>query len=237
LLSQLGTRRPDQKLGTLLDRVLQGLPGLAETIDGRLMRGVLVDGLAAATTWGGIDVAQRLADDVLALYRADRADTGRLLTRAAIGPLVESTLLRDPIYVARMAVSPGHRAALRRSLDVRPSRGDGMEIRYLTRLECTAGSRLVRLDVRTSDWIAGLVAALGGIIPVGWRGSPQQRARRSVVRSLVQRATAEAETEYDLWKGVLESLRESFEARTLHHRSAQDIANLPKQVMNQTTDV
>jgi hypothetical protein len=112
-----------------------------------------------------------------------------------------------------------------------------MEIRYLTRLECTAGSRLVRLDVRTSDWIAGLVAALGGIIPVGWRGSPQQRARRSVVRSLVQRATAEAETEYDLWKGVLESLRESFEARTLHHRSAQDIANLPKQVMNQTTDV
>ena len=230
LLAKLGTRRSDQKLGTLLDRVLQGLPGLTETTDGRTMRGVLVDGLAAATTWGGIDVAHRLADDILALYRADRADTGRALTRAAIGPLVETALLRDPIHVARMAVSPGHRAALRRSLDVRPSRGDVMEIRYLTRLEFAAGSRLLRFDLRTSDWIAGLVASLGSLIPTRWRGSPQQRARRAAVRSIVQRATADVAQEYDLWRRVLTALRAQFEARTLHAMSADVIADLPNQL-------
>ena len=226
LLARAKTRRSARPLGKLLDNVLTSLPGLAQTQDGRAMRGLLVDGLAAASTWGGIDVAQRLADDVLALYRVDRGDTGRALTRAAIGPLVLTTLMRDPIYVARMAVSSGHRAALRRSLDVRPGRGDLMEIRYLTRIEAIFGTRRLRIQVRTSDWVARLVATLGGLVPMPWRGSPRQRGRRNSVRSLVHQATQQAQDSYEASRRMLEALRSAVQDGTLEAMSLEEIKAL-----------
>jgi hypothetical protein len=190
------------------------------------MRGLLVDGLAAAVIWGGLDTAQRLADEVLALYRVDRADTGRALTRAAIGPLISVVLFRDPIYVARMALSSGHRAGLRRALDVRPGRGDIMEVRYLTRLEAVFGSRHLRVDVRTSKWIAFLGTAIGRVVPTGMRGSPRQRSRRSAVWALIQRARAGAEDEYDQWQHALETLRLHQEADELAAMTADQILAL-----------
>jgi Pyruvate/2-oxoacid:ferredoxin oxidoreductase gamma subunit len=229
LLARSARRRSARSLGALLDRVLSGLPGLAETLDGRAMRGVLVDGLAAVTTWGGIDAAQKLADDVLSLYRVDRGDAGRPLTRAAIGPLVLTTLMRDPIYVARMAVSSGHRAALRRSLDVRPGRGDIMEIRYLTRIEAIFGTRRLRIQVRTSDWVARLVATLGTLVPLGWRGSRRQRSRRNSVRSLVHLATQQAQQGDEAWnaaRAMLEALRRALDDGTLESMSSDDIMAL-----------
>jgi len=111
-----------------------------------------------------------------------------------------------------------------------------MEIRYLTRLEFAAGSRMVRFDLRTSDWIASLVSAVGSVIPARWRGSPQQRARRSAVCSIVQRATANAQDGYDLWRLVLSTLRDLYEARTLEHMSADTIGALPAQLTSQSTD-
>jgi Pyruvate/2-oxoacid:ferredoxin oxidoreductase gamma subunit len=226
LLSRFGTRAADDGLGTLLDRLLVGLPDLTETADGRAMRGLLVDGVAAAVIWGGIDTAQRLADEVLALYRVDRADTGRALTRAAIGPLVSALVFQDPIYVARMAISPGHRAALRRALNVRSGRGDIMEVRYLTRLEAVVGMHHLRVDVRTSKWIAYLGRAVGRFVPTSWRGSPRQRAMRSAVWSLVQRARAEIDDRHDHWRGVLEQLRQHQEAGDLEGMSAQSVRSM-----------
>ena len=105
-----------------------------------------------------------------------------------------------------------------------------MEIRYLTRIEFVAGSHALHLDVRTSDWVARLVAALGAIVPRRWRGSPQQRARREAVRSIVQRSTTEASEGHDHWLAVLEQLRGQFESGRLGAMSPDEIRLLPDSV-------
>ncbi|MCH2137494.1 MAG: hypothetical protein MK074_00375 [Phycisphaerales bacterium] len=226
LLSLRTPRGAGDRLGALLDRTLRALPGLAHTDDGRAMRGLLVDGLAAASIWGGIATADSMANDVLALYTSDREDTGHALTRAAIGPLVSTLLMQDPIYVARMAVSPGHRAALRRVLDVRPARGDVMDMRYVTRFECVIGDRNMKLDVRTSEWLAWIGVGLGRLVPLAWRGSPRQRAIRTAVRGMVQQATTEAADRYDHWRHVLEALREAQHSGALTAMSGDDLRAL-----------
>ena len=100
-----GGRSRTAQLAQLLNTSLPHLPGLAETATGRQARRDFVIAAARCLAWGGAGYAQRYADLVTALYRADRGDTGRAITRNAIIPLADAMLVRDPIYIATTLTS------------------------------------------------------------------------------------------------------------------------------------
>jgi hypothetical protein len=151
-------------------------------------------------------MAERFASRIISLYQVDRADTGRALTRAAILPLAETLLIRDAIYVASMAISTEHRRQTQQRLNVRRGRGDRISVRYLTRLEFVFIRWRFRLDLRTSDWMAHVLAAARYLHPNGLRGRRSQRQVRSLVQEVVMQATSAAEEDYESWRAVLELL-------------------------------
>jgi hypothetical protein len=199
-------RRRGAPFADLLRRTIDAAPGLSETDPGRQARRDLVAALERCLAWGGFSYARRYAELVAALYRADRGDTGRALTRDAVLPLAEAMLIRDPLYVATMATSPHHRLRIRRSLNVKHARGDRLERRFLTRIELEALRRRYRLDLRTSDWPAWALALLRRAVPAAWRGSRRQRRIRDHVVGVVEQAARGAVTDYRRWSETMHRL-------------------------------
>jgi len=190
----------------LADRVAGEVPGLLETASGRAAHRDFIVALRRCVTWGGFDLAERFADRIIALYEADRADTGRAMARAAVLPLAEATLIRDAIYVASMSISVEHRRRMRRRLNVKRQRGDRVMVRSLTRLEFTFIRWRIGIDLRTSDWLAHLLAALRRVVPSSWRGRPASRRVRTIVTEAVMQAASAPPEEYTQWRSVLEHL-------------------------------
>ena len=165
----------------IVQRAMEAMPGLGETDPGRQAQSDFVVAVHRCLMWGGAVLAERYAGLVIDLYLADRGDRGRSITRDAILPLAQAMLIRDPVHVATMAVSVEHRRRTRRSLNVKRSRDDVVERRFLTRYELEAFNRRFRIDLRTSDWPAEILASLRGCIPQSWRGSRRTRAIRKIV--------------------------------------------------------
>ena len=172
----------------LLHQSLDAMPGLAETEAGRTARRTFVQACHRCRVWGGFEYARQYAELIMRLYQHDRADTGRALTRFAVLPLAETMLIRDPLYLAGMATSSEQRRRLRQWLNVKLARGDHIERRYLTRIELVAFNRLVRADLKTSDWPARVVSLFRRVVPVRWRGSRRQRELRDFVLEFIRRA-------------------------------------------------
>jgi len=187
-------------------RVLDEVPGLLETAAGREAHRDFIVALRRCVTWGGFEMAERFAGRIISLYQVDRADTGRALTRAAILPLAETLLIRDAIYVASMAISTEHRRQTQQRLNVRRGRGDRISVRYLTRLECIFIRWRFRLDLRTSDWMAHVLAAARHLHPKALRGRRSQRQVRALVSEVVMQATSAPDDDYGSWRAVLEML-------------------------------
>jgi hypothetical protein len=216
-----GGRWRAPRLRGLIERSLEAMPGLTESEAGREARLAFARAVHRCFVWGGAAHAERFAQLITRLYQADRAETARALTRAAIPPLAEVMLIRDPIYIASMTISAEHQMRLRRELNVHPARGDRMERRYITRFELVALRRLVRFDARTSDWLARLAALARGVWPGRWRGSARERQVRSWVIEIIERASLTAPGapdtpapsspaspgEYDRWRAALERLQ------------------------------
>lgn len=203
-----GTRLDVEQFAAFMRTTLEEMPGLSETDAGRQARRDLVVALHRCLLWGGLDYARRYATLVTALYRADRGDTGRAMTRFAILPLAEAMLIRDPVYVATVATSPGHRRRARRWLNVKVSRGDRLHRRFLTRMDATAFGRRLRFELRTSDWIAWAVALLRHRIPQDWRGSAREREIRDLVVNAVEQATRAGRDDYERWCESLQRLHD-----------------------------
>jgi len=180
----------------LLHQSLGAMPGLAETEAGRTARRTFVQACHRCRVWGGFEYARQYAELITRLYQHDRADTGRALTRNAVLPLAEAMLIRDPLYLAGMATSPEQRRRLRQWLNVKLARGDHIERRYLTRIELVGFNRLVRADIKTSDWPARVVSLFRRIVPMRLRGSRRQRELREFVIDFIKRA-AEATSASD----------------------------------------
>jgi Pyruvate/2-oxoacid:ferredoxin oxidoreductase gamma subunit len=208
MLAKMKMSGPDRadRFRRLVKRALGDVPGLLETGPGREAHRDFIVALRRCVTWGGFDLAERFADRIIALYKADRADTGRALTRAAVLPLAESLLIRDPIYVASMAIGSEHRRQTRQRLNVRRARSDVLSIRYLTRIECTMVRWRVRVDLRTSDWVAHALAAMRWVLPHRLRGKRSQRLVRDQVQEVVMQAASADEDQYEQWRAVLEWL-------------------------------
>jgi indolepyruvate ferredoxin oxidoreductase len=206
-------RRRAQRFEHLLEQALLSMPGLSETAPGRQARRDLVGALYRMLEWGGFNYAQQYAQLIMELYRADRGDRGRGVTRNAVLPLADAMLIRDPVYVACMAGSMEHRRRTRQRLNVKPARGDHVERRYLTRLELIAFQRRYRADVRTSDWPTRVARAVRLVAPSRWRGTRREREIRSYVMDFVQRARFGCAAHYELWADAMSRL---------HHHAAEE---------------
>jgi Pyruvate/2-oxoacid:ferredoxin oxidoreductase gamma subunit len=202
------------------------MPGLAETDAGRQAQRDFMSGLYRCLEWGGFDYAERYARSVTELYQADRGDTGRALTRAAILPLAESMLLRDAIYVAAMATSAEHQRRTRRALNAKPAREDRIERRFATRFELIALRWRVRADVVTSDWVARILAPARHVIPLRLRGSRRERALREAVIDLAAIAARDAALDYERFLAVFRLLHERAAEGTLHDLTAGELGLL-----------
>ena len=189
------------------------MPGLAETDPGRTALREFVLALRRCLAWGDLSYARRYADLIAALYRADRGESGRAITRSAILPLAEAMLIRDPIYVATVVTSREERHRLRRLLNVKLARGDRLERRFLTRVELIVRRRRIRMDIRTGDWPAWIVASARHLYPDRWRGSGRERQIRELVIDVVEQAIRGAGKDYAQWAERLDRL---------HHQAVND---------------
>ncbi|MHC4419581.1 MAG: hypothetical protein ACYS1E_03195 [Planctomycetota bacterium] len=201
-----GGRLDVAQFAALQNRALAAMPGLSETDLGRQARRDLVVALHRCLCWGGFEYARRYADLITALYRADRGDKGRAVTRNAILPLAEAMLIRDPIYDATLVVGPRQHRRIRRRLNVKLARGDRLERRFLTRIEVVAFQRRFRWDIRFSDWAPWVAAVARHRIPQRWRGSAVQRQIRDVVTDVVERAARGAARDYARWSETMQRL-------------------------------
>jgi len=183
--------RRRRRIRDLIDEALSAMPGLLESRAGRHSAVEFASLLVAASVWGGLDHANRYAERIRRLYAVDRGDTGRELTRLAIGPVGEAMLVRDLFYVSAMSLTPWHLARIRERLRVRTARGDRIERRFLYRIDGLALGRRGRLDLRTSDWLPIVLARLRRWIPWRWRGTPSERRLRDTVLDSVERAMVE----------------------------------------------
>jgi hypothetical protein len=141
------------------------------------------------------------------LYAIDRAESGRMLTRKAILPIAEAILIRDPIYLARLARSPEIIRRIRSRLNVRHSRGDTLKRRFLSRLRIRLWGWSLQIDMRTSDWSSVIVSWVGYLIPNRWRGHRRDRDVKEVILQAVTQATIEKD-QYDNWVSRFDSLHQ-----------------------------
>ncbi|MCH2160832.1 MAG: hypothetical protein MK085_03050 [Phycisphaerales bacterium] len=212
-----GSRRSSslrKRLRASLDR----MPGLMETEAGREAAVDFVQAAAALFRWGGQRSVERLIERVESIYRVDRGDTGRELTRTAILPLAEVMLSRDLPYFAAVAIGLAHRRHIRRRLGVRTGRGDHLEVVYLIRGDLVLFRRRIRVELPAKAWLLRLLAAIGRRLPLRMRGSAMDRRRRSVVLAMVDAAISEAGDtgRYREWCHRLAKLHRFAEEGRLH---------------------
>lgn len=234
--SRWGGRSLAKNLQRLLEQCIVSTPGLAETAAGRQAQRDMVSALYRCLEWGGIDYANKYGQLLMALYRGDRGETGRAITRDAVLPLAEAMLVRDQVYIACMAGSPEQRRRLHSAstashgggLNVKRARGDRIERRYLTRMELIAFNRRYRLDLRTSDWLARVAKASRLILPHSWRGSGRDRELRRFMIDFVQRATHGCNVNYDAWAEAMHRLH--------HHAVEQRLRSMAISEIRMLTD-
>ena len=186
-----GNRR-SRRLRDLLQNSLGRMPGLMETEHGRDAAMDYILAVAALFRWGGERSVEQLIAQVESLYRADRGDTGRELTRRAILPLAESMLMLDLPHLAAVAMGLDHRRRLRRRLGVRTGRGDRLEVVYIIKGDLVLFRRRIRVQLPAPASLLRLLAGLGRRLPLKMRGSSADRQRRTMVMDAVQNAIRES---------------------------------------------
>lgn len=207
-----GGKRRAEKFKALATESIRALRGLESSEAGHIARREFLVAVHRCLTWGGMPLARRYADMVRSLHAGDREEGGFAMTRHVIRPLAEAVLIRDLLHLAAMSTSLEHRRRTRDRLAVRFARGDVMERRYLNRIEGTVFGRRFRLDVRTSDWPARILAVVAPWIPERVRGSKDEQEMRDYVVQLVERAIRGAADNPRQWSAVLKRLHETCEA-------------------------
>jgi Pyruvate/2-oxoacid:ferredoxin oxidoreductase gamma subunit len=209
----------------LLLQCRQSLPGLFETVDGCQSMVDLFNALRRCMLWGGEPVAIRFVNLICQVYVVDKPENGRALTRNVILPLAESILIREPIYLARLARSPEVVRRIRKRLNVRHSRGDKLKRRFLSRLKLRLWKWSLQIDLRTSDWSSVLVSTLGGLVPRRWRGHRRDRAVRELVIHAVNKAVNTKE-EHEDWVHKFQELHKIALDGTLHSTSVEEVKEI-----------
>ena len=131
-------------------------------------------------------------------------------------------LVRDPIYLTRLARSPEIVRGLRSRLNVRKPRGDELHRRFLSRFELAVGRWRLHAEIRTSDWSTALISNIGRIIPRRWRGRRRDRVVRDIVLQAVQCVT-DGGTISKQWLKKFEKLNEMAIDGSIHTASADEL--------------
>jgi hypothetical protein len=209
----------------LLRQCRQSLPGLIETAEGRQSMTDLFNAIRRCMLWGGEEVANRFVTLICQVYVVDSAENGRALTRNVILPLSESILIREPVYLARLARSPEVLRRIRKRLNVRHSRGDILKRRFLSRFRLRLWNWSLQVDMRTSDWSSVLVSNLGSFVPKRWRCHRRDRAVREAIVHAVNKAVI-SPTQYDDWVQTFQELNQLALSGALHTSSAEKIRRI-----------
>ena len=175
--------------------------------------------------WGGEDVAKRFVNLIYQVYGVDNAENGRALARNVILPLAESILIREPIYLAKLARSPEVLRRIRKRLNVRHSRGDILKRRFLSRFRLRLWNWSLQVDMRTSDWSSVMVSVLGRFIPQRWRGHRRDRAVREEIIHAVNKAITSPE-QYEKWVLTFQELNKLALSGELHSSSLEEIQRI-----------
>jgi len=101
--------------------------------------------------------ARRYVEWVEQTHALDRADRDFAATKAVIWNLHKVMLIKDEVYVAHLLTSPEKRRRDRARYQVDPERGDSLEYRHLNRPQFTLWGRDLAWDMRTRDWMLGIV--------------------------------------------------------------------------------
>ena len=204
----------DQRIG----RLVETIPGLLETEAGRIAFDDVELAVASLSRRGGKPLVDEYLHRIERLYRADRGETGRELTRLAVLPLGEAMLARDLFALAVAATSLDHRRRLRRRLGVRRARGDRLERIYQVRIDLVAFDRRMRAEIPVRDWVLPIVARIGRFIPEKRRGDRESRARRLAIESGIDRAITQSgdSDAYRRWCKVLRSWHDLASDGRLH---------------------
>ena len=209
----------------LIKSVHQSMPGLMESSEGRQVMSDIVNAIRRCMLWGGEETANLYINTLGKLYAVDSAENGRALTRKAALPLAEAMLIRDPIYLARLARSPEILRRIRGRLNVRHSRGDTLARRFLSRLRIQLWNCSIQIDMRTSDWSSTLVSWIGGAVPKRWRGHKRDRAvREEVVHAVLKAATKNESVE--VWLNRFSQLEELVLSGQLHEVTFEEIKKI-----------
>ncbi|MDP7009666.1 MAG: hypothetical protein QGI78_08870, partial [Phycisphaerales bacterium] len=202
----------------LFDRVIKEMPGLSDSIEGRESLYSAIVCVRRCLLWGGEHTATQYVDSIVNVYKSDRVETRRKLTRSCVLLLAEAVLVPDPIYLARLARSPEIIRNLRQRLNVRKPRGDELHRRFLSRFELSVGKWRLRADIRTSDWSSALISNIGRIIPHRFRGRRRDREIRSLLMQATRIAAANP-TSNQLWVKKFDSILEKSEGKTIQSMS------------------
>jgi indolepyruvate ferredoxin oxidoreductase len=204
----------DQRIG----RLVETIPGLLETEAGRIAFDDVQLAVASLSRRGGKPLVDEYLHRIERIYRADRGETGRELTRLAVLPLGEAMLARDLFALAVAATSLDHRRRLRRRLGVRRARGDRLERIYQVRIDLVAFDRRMRAEIPVRDWVLPFVARIGRFIPEKRRGDRESRARRLAIESGIDRAITQSgdSDAYRRWCKILRSWHDLASDGRLH---------------------
>ena len=209
----------------LFDRVLKELPGLSESNDGREALYAAIVGVRRCMLWGGEQTATTYVDLIKRIYQSDRVETGRGLTRCIILTLAEAMLVRDPIYLSRLARSPEIIRNLRHRLNVRKPRGDELHRRFLSQFELSIGKWRLRADIRTSDWSSALLSNIGRLVPKRFRGRSRDRKVRAILMDAVQHASKDQSLN-EMWLARFKILYAMAIDGTLHSETAEKLESI-----------
>ncbi|MAI66317.1 MAG: hypothetical protein CMJ26_00395 [Phycisphaerae bacterium] len=212
----------------LLRQCRQSLPGLYESVDGRQSLTDIMNGIRRCMLWGGEEVATKFLKALCKVYEVDSAENGRQLTRNVILPLAESMLIRDPIYLARLARSPEILRRIRKQLNVRHSRGDTLKRRFLSRFRLRLWKWSLQVDLRTSDWSSVFVSGVGRFVPRRWRGHKRDKAVRETISDAINNAITSPDC-YDHWVDVFANLNKLALESKWHTTSLEEIKKIIQQ--------
>ena len=198
-------KRLAKQFRVLIKKVIRKVRGLR--IPDALMRDFVVRAYDCLI-WGGVEYAERYANQVVKVFERDDPTRGYRMTRAVVWNLAKAMLIKDEVYVSALLTSPEKYKSDRRRFNVNPVNGDKVIYRHHNRPEFVLFGHKFRFGVKTRDWQLRLMARLGFLrrLMPGWHRT--EREFRDWYEALVTRIdwtpeVAHSARAYEKWIAIL----------------------------------
>ncbi len=159
--------------------------------------------------WGGIDYADRYAEQVLKVFLRDDPSRGYRLTRAVVWNLAKAMLIKDEVYCASLYTSPEKYKNDRRRFNVNPANGDRIIYKHHNRPEFELFGFKIRFNWKSRDWQLRMMSRMGFLRKLMPNWHRREREFRDWYESLVAKLDWTANTPgihpraYEQWCAIL----------------------------------